>query len=71
MAESLHYYPGHFHKASDIVPGTSSSGGGGLLIFIKNGKAVYQSEAWGATLKLLKTPEAGLITHLLLLVALF
>jgi len=59
MAESLHYYPGHFHKASDIVPGTSSSGGGGLLIFIKNGKAVYQSEAWGGYSKTITDTRGG------------
>jgi len=59
MTESLHYYPGHFHKASDIIPGTTSSGGGGLLVFIKNGKAVHQSEAWGGYSKKITDPAGG------------
>ena len=48
MANSLHYYPGHFHTAANIVPGTKNTSiGGGLLVFLKDGKEAFRSEAWG------------------------
>lgn len=59
MTESLHYYPGHFHKPSDIIPGTTSSGGGGLLVYIKDGKVVHKSEAWGGYSKTIKDTRGG------------
>lgn len=48
MANVLHYYPGQFHSASSIVPGTTDTTiGGGLLVYLVDGKAVFKSEAWG------------------------
>ena len=60
MAESLHYYPGHFQKTSDIISGTvNTRGGGGLLVFIKDGKVVYKSEAWGGLSKKYAGPSGS------------
>jgi len=60
MPEALHYYPGHFHKASDIISGTvDTRGGGGLLVFIRDGKIIYKSEAWGGLSKKYADPLGG------------
>jgi len=46
MANILHYYPGQFHKSSSIVTGTKDTTiGGGLIVFFKEGKEVFKSEA--------------------------
>lgn len=52
MASVLHYYPGQFHKPSNIVRGTKDTTiGGGLLVVLKDGKEIFRTEAWGGPSK--------------------
>jgi len=52
MANILHYYPGQFHKSGSIVAGTKDTTiGGGLIVFFKEGKEAFKSEAWGGPSK--------------------
>lgn len=59
MSEALHYYPGHFQNSANSIPGTSSRWGGGLLVYIKNGKVAYKSEAWGGFSETVKDTRGG------------
>jgi hypothetical protein len=54
MTESLHFYPDHFQKPTEVILGATSRWEGGLLDYIKSGKVIYKSEARGGFSKTVK-----------------